>query len=206
MVDTLNSTNCMNKLTGMMENNGNLCNLNVDVDSESKNSEACNNVSDRYQDAALYENCGTFMQKDSLPRLERINKEVSKKTPGELLKRMRDKISDLVEKQFEVDYKIVMNDITGKDIASKLSYFASEREKEKFILHVEEFDSVTCLILGLAGRLAKTEQDIGQGNERKLAEERKREKLAAQLAEALRIKENIDKRSTKVNKHNYTGT
>ena len=148
----------------------------------------------------------TFMQKDSLPRLERIKKEINKKSAGGLLKRMRDKISDLVEKQFKVDYKIVLNDNTWKDIASKLSYFASEREKEKFLLHVEEFDSVTCLILGLAGRLAKTEQDIGQGNERKLAEERKREKLAAQLAEALRIKENIDKRSTKVNKHNYTRT
>ena len=146
------------------------------------------------------------MQKDSLPRLERINKEVSKKTPGELLKRMRDKISDLVEKQFEVDYKIVMNDITGKDIASKLSYFGSDREKEKFILHVEEFDSVTCLILGLAGRLAKTEQDMLEKKEGGQGNERKREKLATQLAEALRIKENIDKRSIKVNKHNYTRT
>ena len=64
----------------MMENNDNLCNLNFDVDSESiKNTEACN-VSDTYRDAVLYENCGTFMQKDSLPRMERIKKEMSKKS------------------------------------------------------------------------------------------------------------------------------
>ena len=130
-----------------------VCNLNVDVDLENaKSSDVSDNASKRYKGAALYQNCEPNLPKDSLPRLENINKDNNTKTPEDLLKRMRDKISDLVEKQFEVDYKIVMNNMTGKEIASKLSYYAGNREKEKFLLHVDEFESVTCLILGLAGR------------------------------------------------------
>jgi len=164
-------------------------------------------MSDKYKGEAIYENVGPFTA--TLPSLERIRPVNSKKTVAELLSRMRDKIGDLVEKQFEVDYKIVMNEMVAKDIATKLSYFASQREVEKFNLHVEEFDSVSCLILGLAGRLAKAEQDIleaehkttgNQGKDYIMLPRRKSEKLASQLSEAQWIKNNIDRRSKKVHR------
>ena len=106
---------------------------------------------------------------------------------------MRDRISDLVEKQFEVDYKIVMNNIAGKDVAAKLS----EKDKEKMLVYIADHESVTCLILGLAARLAKAEQNIVD-NEDLRAEEKKREKLADQLMDAMRIKESVDKKYKKV--------
>eukprot|EP00092_Neocalanus_flemingeri_P009493 GFUD01010220.1.p1 GENE.GFUD01010220.1~~GFUD01010220.1.p1 ORF type:complete len:571 (-),score=183.85 GFUD01010220.1:22-1686(-) len=178
-----------------------LDNLKHEVESESDKYSESDHSYDKYRPEVLYENCGPFMQENTLPTLERIQPMTSKKTPAELLDRMRDKIRDLVEKQFEVDYSIVVNEMIAKDIATKLSYFANEREVEKFSLHVEEFDSVHCLILGLAGRLAKAEQNIlesDQATEQLVAAERKREKLAAQLSEAQWIKDNIDRRARKV--------
>eukprot|EP00092_Neocalanus_flemingeri_P003346 GFUD01003584.1.p1 GENE.GFUD01003584.1~~GFUD01003584.1.p1 ORF type:complete len:566 (+),score=179.34 GFUD01003584.1:53-1699(+) len=179
-----------------------LDNLKHEVESESDKYSESDHSYDKYRPEVLYENCGPFMQENTLPTLERIQPMTSKKTPAELLDRMRDKIRDLVEKQFEVDYAIVVNEMIAKDIATKLSYFANEREVEKFSLHVEEFDSVHCLILGLAGRLAKAEQNIleesDQATEQLGAAERKREKLAAQLSEAQWIKDNIDRRARKV--------
>ena len=71
------------------------------------------------------------MQKELMPGLDIIKKKSLRKTPDDLLKRMRDRISDLVEKQFDVDHKIVINSMVGKEIVKNLSYYASEREKEK---------------------------------------------------------------------------
>ena len=109
----------------------------------------------------------------------------------------------MVEKQFEIETKIVTNDTIAEDIATKLSYFASGREREKFLLHVEEFDSVTCLILGLAGRLAKAEENIleqkTEVKEEQMVEKRKRDKLGLQLDEARDLRTNIDRRARKVN-------
>ena len=71
------------------------------------------------------------MQKELMPGLDIIKKKSLRKKPDDLLKRMRDRISDLVEKQFDVDHKIVINSMVGKEIVKNLSYYASEREKEK---------------------------------------------------------------------------
>jgi hypothetical protein len=91
----------------------------------------------------------------------------------------------------------------AEDIATRLSYFANGREKEKFLLHIEEFDSVTCLILGLAGRLAKAEENIleqkTEVKEEQMVEQRKRDKLMVQLEEARDLQDNIDRRARKVN-------
>ena len=130
--------------------------------------------------------------------MERIQRNRNKKTQTELVNRMKDKIKDLVEKQFEIENKIVTNDTIADDIATKLFYFASGREKEKFLLHVEEFDSVTCLILGLAGRLAKAEENIleqkTEVKEEQMVERIKRDKLGVQLEEARDLQDNIDKK------------
>ena len=56
-----------------------------------------------------------------------------------------------------------------------------------------DHDSVTCLILGLAGRLARAEQDSP------VRGEKTRAKLAEQLADAMVIKDNVDKKYARVN-------
>ena len=122
-----------------------------------------------------------------------------------LLIKMREKMKFLTDQQFNIDYKIVLNDMRGKDIENKLGKFASERELEKFRIYVEEFDSVNCLIRGLAGRLAIVEDNLVQLSSRGVKLDnrymmaaRKKEKLELQLSEALWIKNKIDRRTVKV--------
>ena len=123
----------------------------------------------------------------------------------QLLIKMREKMKFLIDQQFNVDYKIVLNDMRGKDIENKLGNIASEKELEKFRIYVEEFDSVNCLIRGLAGRLAVVEDNMDQLttcgeklDNRYVMASRKRDKLEVQLSEALWIKNNIERRTVKV--------
>ena len=123
----------------------------------------------------------------------------------QLLIKMREKMKFLIDQQFNVDYKIVLNDMRGKDIENKLGSMASEKELEKFRIYVEEFDSVHCLIRGLAGRLAVVEDSLDQLSScgekldnRYVMASRKRDKLEVQLSEALWIKNNIERRTVKV--------
>ena len=122
-----------------------------------------------------------------------------------LLMKMREKMKFLTDQQFNIDYKIVLNDMRGKDIENKLGKFASERELEKYRIYVEEFDSVNCLIRGLAGRLAIVEDNLDQLSSRGVKLDnryvmaaRKKDKLELQLSEALWIKNKIDRRTVKV--------
>ena len=124
-----------------------------------------------------------------------------------LLIKMKEKMKFLLDQQFNVDYKIVLNDMRGKDIDNKLGKFASERELEKFRIYVEEFHSVNCLIRGLAGRLAMVEDNLHQLqscavklDNRHVMASRKRDKLQLQLSEALWIKSNIERRTVKVSR------
>ena len=123
----------------------------------------------------------------------------------QLLIKMREKMKFLIDQQFNVDYKIVLNDMRGKDIENKLGSTASEKELEKFRIYVEEFDSVNCLIRGLAGRLAVVEDNLDQLSScgekldnRYVMASRKRDKLEVQLSEALWIKNKIERRTVKV--------
>ena len=123
----------------------------------------------------------------------------------QLLIKMREKMKFLIDQQFNVDYKIVLNDMRGKDIENKLGSTASEKEMEKFRIYVEEFDSVNCLLRGLAGRLAVVEDSLDQLttcgeklDNRYVMASRKRDKLEVQLSEALWIKNNIERRTVKV--------
>ena len=83
-----------------------------------------------------------------------------RKTMSELMKRMKEQIKALLEHQLEVDYKIVTNEGIARDIAAKLSNLAGDKEVDKFNLHVKELESVHNLVLGLAARLAKVEENI----------------------------------------------
>ena len=80
------------------------------------------------------------------------------------MKRMKEQIKTLLEQQLEVDYKIVTNEGIARDIAAKLSNLAGDKEVDKFYLHVKELESVHNLVLGLAARLAKVEENINLFN------------------------------------------
>jgi hypothetical protein len=128
-----------------------------------------------------------------------------RKTLLELMKRMREQIKTLLEQQLEVDYKIVTNEVFARDIAAKLSILVGDKEVAKFNLHVKELESVHNLILGLAARLAKVEENIemlkhynSETDSELILLVRKKDKLVEQLAEAQGIRDNIDRRSKKV--------
>ena len=111
----------------------------------------------------------------------------------------------LLEKQLEVDYEVVKNDAIVRDITAKLSAVAEEKEIHQFSVHVKELVSLQNLILGLAARLAKVEENLKSSKEPPLEDnsviiglEKKKIKLVEQLSEAQWIKRNIDKRSEKV--------
>lgn len=128
-----------------------------------------------------------------------------RKTFKELTRRMREQMQLLLEKQLEVDYEVVKNDAIVRDITAKLSAVAEEKEIHQFSVHVKELVSLQNLILGLAARLAKVEENLKSAKEPPLEDnsviiglEKKKIKLVEQLSEAQWIKRNIDKRSEKV--------
>jgi protein Shroom len=75
-------------------------------------------------------------------------------------------------------------------------------------LLVEETDKITSLLLGLSGRLARTENSLQVAimlSSKGVTQEKdqlftKRDKLAEQLTEAKKLKQNIDKRSSTVSR------
>lgn len=99
----------------------------------------------------------------------------------------------------------MINNVKGTDIENKLNNFASQSEMEKFRQFIEEFDAVNCLIRGLAGRLAATEDNLDQlsfesdkFDNRWIKLRRKKEKLELQLSEALFIRSTIERRKSKI--------
>ena len=123
----------------------------------------------------------------------------------DLLQRMRGKIRNLLEMQEHVDNRIIANDMIIEDIKARLTCVAGIKEKEKLIIHIDEHTSVLCLILWLAGKLAKVEENmaeiyIGRRNKKRLNElEKKRNQIIGQLKEAKMIYDDIDIRAEKVN-------
>lgn len=99
-----------------------------------------------------------------------------------------------------------LNEELGRQVTVKVMQSAAPNECEKYKLLVEETDKITSLLLGLSGRLARTENALqvcimlspsGKTQEKEQLFT-KRDKLADQLSEAKKLKQNIDKRSSTV--------
>jgi len=166
-----------------------------------------------FDDYRLYENWSP-----RIPSLENICHKYDKSRAGpddlssnydsnrdQLLIKMKEKMKVLVDHQFNIDYEILINNVKGTDIENKLNNFASQSEMEKFRQFIEEFDAVNCLIRGLAGRLAATEDNLDQlsfesdkFDNRWIKLRRKKEKLELQLSEALFIRSTIERRKSKI--------
>jgi len=123
----------------------------------------------------------------------------------DLRNRMREKIETLEHKKMELESRIKENEGVGYQLSSQLSLYAGKKDVNLFSTHIQELGSVSCLLLGLAGRLAKAETSIEDATRLDNSDchkiiylREKKEHLVQQINEAQWIKSNIDKRSAKV--------
>ncbi|TRY73430.1 hypothetical protein TCAL_15764 [Tigriopus californicus] len=131
------------------------------------------------------------------------------KKKEELLERISQKLDVLRSEQLSLKEEMALNEELGLQVSHLVHQLAKPNECVKFNLHVEEIDKITSLLLGLSGRLARTENSLSTLTDENPAErkclEGKRKKLAEQLDEAKRLKEKIDRRSATVSSflHQY---
>jgi protein Shroom len=131
-----------------------------------------------------------------------------KKKEG-LISLISTKLEVLRAEQVSLKGEKKLNEELGRQVTVKVMQSAAPNECEKYKLLVEETDKITSLLLGLSGRLARTENALQvcimlspQGGETQEKEQpfTKRDKLAEQLTEAKKLKQNIDKRSSIVSR------
>ena len=97
------------------------------------------------------------------------------------------RIEDSEKRKLEIAEESGINEEAGQRLAAALAA-ETPQEVERFRGHVSEVETVTCLLLCLAARLARTEGDQGQ------VVEAKRTRLLQQLEEAKGLKVRIDRR------------
>merc|ERR1712203_727941 len=120
-----------------------------------------------------------------------------KKKKEELISRISTKLEVLRAELTNLKTETKTNEEVGRQITVKVMQVARPNECEKYKLHVEEIDKITSLLLGLAARLARAENAFALCTDQSEKEQLrvKRDKLADQLEEAKKLKQNIDKRS-----------
>jgi len=126
-----------------------------------------------------------------------------KRQQEELAARISRKLEILREEQQAIRQEIETNAALGAAVAARVQQTAAPAEADKYATYVEQVGTITSLLLGLSGRLARAENafsSLGEGD----ADERanltsKRDKLCEQLEEARKLKLNIDRRSEQVN-------
>jgi len=120
-----------------------------------------------------------------------------KKKKEELISKISVKLEVLRAELISLKSETKSNEEIGRQITVKVMQVAQPNECEKYKLHVEEIDKITSLLLGLAARLARAENAFALCTDQSEKEQLrvKRDKLADQLEEAKKLKQNIDKRS-----------
>lgn len=126
------------------------------------------------------------------------------------MRRISHKLDVLRAEELSLKEEMALNEQLGQEVSSIVKASdAKPSEVLKFKLHVEEIDRITSLLLGLSGRLARTENALNSmpntSNREKELLEDKKAKLEDQLNEAKRLKESIDLRSVTVSRflHKY---
>merc|ERR1719245_1594407 len=119
------------------------------------------------------------------------------KKKEELTSKISNKLEILRAELANLKSESKSNEEIGRQITVKVMQVAQPNECEKYKLHVEEIDKITSLLLGLAARLARAENAFALCTDQSEKEQLrvKRDKLADQLEEAKKLKQNIDKRS-----------
>ena len=78
----------------------------------------------------------------------------------ELLLRISQKLDVLRAEQLSLKEEMALNEELGLQVSRLVHSKAKPNECVKFNLHVEEIDKITSLLLGLSGRLARTENSL----------------------------------------------
>lgn len=107
---------------------------------------------------------------------------------SELAGKIRRRIEEAEKRKVELAEEAEVNDDTGQELQGALAGAAPVAEVERYRGHVGEVETVTSLLLCLAGRLARTEGEAGE------EAAGKRGKLLEQLEEAKGLKRRIDRR------------
>ena len=91
----------------------------------------------------------------------------------ELFRRIGQKLDVLRAEELALSEEIALNEQLGHEVAAKVKDSpAKPNEVLKFELHVEEIDRITSLLLGLSGRLARTENSLNLLSEGSCPEEK----------------------------------
>jgi len=77
-----------------------------------------------------------------------------------LVSRISRKLEILRTEQLEIREEIESNEQLGHQVVDRVKEAAKRNEFDKFKLHVEEIEKITSLLLGLSGRLARTENAL----------------------------------------------
>lgn len=109
----------------------------------------------------------------------------------ELVRRMEDKVGRLEVRLREVRGRVVASEEEGKELGVRLG----GRQGERLEQQGKELGTVTLLLLGLTGRLARLEVE-GEKTDRK--RQQRRCQLEVQVEEARTLRRSIDMRGLKV--------
>ncbi|XP_054089850.1 protein Shroom isoform X2 [Zeugodacus cucurbitae] len=125
-----------------------------------------------------------------------------KKKVDELMKQLNRKIRILNKEQTTLKAEAELNDELGNSLVGKLTDKVRPIEATKCRTYIDDVGQITSLLLSLSERLARIENSLStvsaENNAEKKSLELKRDRLLDQLAEAKRLKEDIDRRGSSV--------
>ncbi|XP_043242937.1 nascent polypeptide-associated complex subunit alpha, muscle-specific form-like [Amphibalanus amphitrite] len=126
------------------------------------------------------------------------NAEAIRQRQGELSASLARQLAALREEQRAVEEEAAANAALGAAVAARVEQLARPSEAERYRAAVDQVSTITSLLLGLAGRLARTEAALAalppHCPEEKALLTSKRDKLSDQLSEARQLEEGVRRR------------
>ncbi|XP_067632006.1 protein Shroom isoform X2 [Eurosta solidaginis] len=133
---------------------------------------------------------------------ESESSDLLKKKVDELIKQLYRKIDILNEEQVALKEEADLNDELGNSLVNKLTDKVRPIEATKCRTYIDDVGQITSLLLSLSERLARIENSLttvsDENGPEKKSLELKRDRLLDQLAEAKRLKEDIERRGSSV--------
>ncbi|KAF0287270.1 Protein Shroom4 [Amphibalanus amphitrite] len=126
------------------------------------------------------------------------NAEAIRQRQSELSASLARQLAALREEQRAVEEEAAANAALGAAVAARVEQLARPSEAERYRAAVDQVSTITSLLLGLAGRLARTEAALAalppHCPEEKALLTSKRDKLSDQLSEARQLEEGVRRR------------
>lgn len=119
----------------------------------------------------------------------------------DLINQLTRKLGFLNQEQTTITDETSINDELGSSLAAKVADKMRPIDATKFRTYIDDVGHITSLLLSLSGRLAKAENFLTALDEQSPESKiliLKRDRLAEQLEEAKRLKEDIDRRGSSV--------